>query len=94
MSHLARSLVVVTAALLATVASSTAAAKPSAEDVSRARAECRAHKTKVQAAEKKDGADPQLAAMKLEWEHACLKAQLLLDEREGAEPPAPAPAPG
>lgn len=68
-------------------------AKPTAAEISKARAECAAHKQKVRALESANEDDPQLPAARAAWASACGHAQDLISAASGIPPPAPAPDP-
>jgi hypothetical protein len=71
---------------------SAADAKPTAAEISKARAQCAAEKRKVKAMESADPDNPQLSAARLTWAQACGHAQDLISAASGAPPPAPVPA--
>jgi uncharacterized low-complexity protein len=78
-------------ALLAPAAVLADDAKPTAQEIAKARGECASHKQRVRAMEAAAGSDEQkLSAERLEWEHACGRAQTLIDAAAGKTPPAPA----
>lgn len=72
---------------------SAADAKPSAAEISKARAECAAHKQKIHAMESANEDDPQLTSARAAWASACGHAQDLINAASGIPPPAPAPDP-
>ncbi|GEM_PF-6329806 len=72
---------------------SAADTKPTAAEISKARAECAAHKQKVRALETANEDDPQLPAERAAWASACGHAQDLISAASGIRPPAPAPDP-
>lgn len=72
---------------------SAADAKPTAAEISKARAECAEQKRKVRALESANADDAQVAAARLVWAHACGQAQDLISAASGIPPPAPGPDP-
>ena len=68
-------------------------AKPTAAEISKARAECAAQKQKVRALESANEDDPQLASARATWARACGHAQDLISAASGIPPPTPAPDP-
>lgn len=56
-------------------------------DVAKARSECAAHKQTVHSLESKGKSDA-LAKAKAEWEDACQRAEVLINEANGTKPPA------
>jgi uncharacterized low-complexity protein len=81
-------------ALLAPAAALADDAKPTAQEIAKARGECATHKQRVRAMEAAAGGDEQkLSAERLEWEHACGRAQTLIDAATGKTPPAPSAPP-
>lgn len=89
----AGSLVVGLALLPLATAANAADAKPSAAEISKARAQCAAEKRKVQAMESANADDPALSAARLTWAQACGHAQDLISAASGIPPPVPAPDP-
>lgn len=67
--------------------------KPTAAEISKARAECAAQKQKVRKLESTNADDPQLTSARAAWAHACGQAQDLISAASGIPPPAPAPDP-
>ena len=67
--------------------------KPTAAEISKARAECAAQKHKVKAMESANADDPQLPEARKAWAQACGHAQDLISAASGIPPPAPAPDP-
>ncbi len=63
--------------------------KPTATEISKARAECAMQKQKVRALESANADDSQLSAARAAWEHACGHAQDLISAGTGIPPPAP-----
>ncbi|TXH06263.1 MAG: hypothetical protein E6R07_00275 [Nevskiaceae bacterium] len=65
-------------------------AKPSPAAVAKARGECAQQKHRVKALEAANADDAKVAAARLDWEHACDRAQALIDAAAGhAAAPAP-----
>lgn len=64
-------------------------AKPTAAEITKARAECAMHKQKVRAVENANEDDAQLPAMRLAWAQACGRAQDLITAASGTPPPKP-----
>lgn len=64
-------------------------AKPTAAEITKARAECAMHKQKVRAAENANADDLELPAMRLAWAQACGRAQDLITAASGIAPPKP-----
>lgn len=87
------SLVASLALLTITTSAMAADAKPTAAEISKARAECSAQKQKVHALENANENDPQLTDARATWVRACGHAQDLINAASGAKPPAPAPDP-
>lgn len=85
-------LAILALAAVTTVAAA-ADAKPTAAEISKARADCAAHKHKVHAIENANQDDPQLPAERAAWASACGHAQDLISAASGISPPAPAPDP-
>lgn len=91
------SMLTVPAAMALAVVSTQASATPSQAQIDRARANCHAHKVRVNAL--RDQLGPENEAIKPElrtWERACAQAQALMDLRDGkpvlqAELPSGAP---
>lgn len=67
--------------------------KPTAAEITKARAECNAEKRKVQSMETANADDPQLTTARQSWAHTCGHAQDLISAASGIAPPAPAPDP-
>jgi hypothetical protein len=67
--------------------------KPTAAEVSKARAECAAQKQKVRKIESANEDDPQLTSARATWASACGHAQDLINAASGVPPPAPSPDP-
>lgn len=65
-------------------------AKPSAAAVAKARGECAQQKQRVKAMEAANADDAKIAAARLDWEHACGRAQKLIEAAAAAAAPAPA----
>ncbi|MES2490627.1 MAG: hypothetical protein V4607_12630 [Pseudomonadota bacterium] len=64
-------------------------AKPTAAEITKARAECAMHKQKVRAIENANADDAQLPAMRLAWAQACGRAQDLITAASGTPPAKP-----
>jgi uncharacterized membrane protein len=67
--------------------------RPTAAEISKARAQCAVHKQKVRALESANENDPQLPSERTAWASACGHAQDLISAASGIPPPAPAPDP-
>lgn len=80
--------------MLLSVGSSAAETKPTEAEVTKARADCAAHKQRVRTLEAKVGPDdPKVAEERSAWERACAKAQSLINAAEGKSPPQPSTPP-
>lgn len=88
-----RNLVGTIATLMLAATAATAMAAPTQQDVSKARADCRAHKQRVMKLETRAAkSDPALQQARLDWEMSCHKAEMLISEKTGEAPPQPEPA--
>lgn len=87
-----RKVIAAAATAVAVVTALSSAHAATQQDVSKARAECAAQKQRVRAMEGSSAAESVAAARK-EWENACQRAELLINEMNGTKLPEPAAAP-